>query len=147
MLHRLRYDNHTIDYVTKLVEHHDFFAPNPKSLRRLLAKLGEPLLRDLLALRRADALGTGVAEKAQVEAQIQQQLAWLEEILAAEHCLSVKDLAICGDDLLEMGIPKGPKVGALLRTAFEEVLEGRLINERETLVNFIQESKNKLENY
>ena len=146
VLHRLRYDNHTMDYVTKLVEHHDFFAPTPKSLRRLLAKLGEPLLRDLLDLRRADALGTGVAEKAQVEAQIQQQRVWLDEILAAEHCLSIKDLAIRGDDLLEMGIPKGPQVGAMLRCVFDEVLEGRLTNERENLVSFIQEYQKKSEN-
>ncbi len=146
-LRRLRYDNHTIDYVTKLVELHDFSAPNPKSLRRLLAKLGEPLLRDLLALRRADALGTGTAEAAQVEAQTEQYLAWLAEILEAERCLSLKDLAIHGEDLLQMGIPKGPQVGALLRQAFEEVLEERLPNEREALVKFIQEYENKSESY
>ena len=145
-LHRLRYDNHTVDYVTKLVEHHDFFAPTPKSLRRLLAKLGEPLLRDLLTLRRADALGTGVAEESQVEAQIGQQLAWLEEILTAERCLSLKDLAIHGDDLLSMGIPQGRQVGQLLQWLFDEVMEERIPNEREALVNFIQELKNKSEN-
>ncbi len=146
-LRRLRYDNHTIDYVTKLVEHHDFCAPNPKSLRRLLAKLGEPLLRDLLALRRADALGTGTAEEAQVEAQMEQYLAWLAEILEAERCLSLKDLAIHGDDLLRMGIPEGRQVGVLLRRLFEEVLEERLPNEREDLVKFIQKYKNKPESY
>ena len=146
-LRRLRYDNHTIDYVTKLVEHHDFCVTTPKSLRRLLAKLGEPLLRDLFALRRADALGTGTAEEAQVEAQIEQYLAWLKEILEVERCLSLKDLAIRGDDLLRMGIPEGQKVGLLLHRLFEEVLEERLPNEREALVNFIQEYKNKSETY
>lgn len=142
-LRRLRYDNHTVDYVTKLVELHDFSAPNLKSLRRLLAKVGEPLLRDLFALRRADALGTGTAEKEQVEAQTEQYLAWLEEILAADRCLSLKDLALRGEDLLEMGIPKGPQVGLLLRQMLEEVLEERLPNEREALVKFIQEFRNK----
>lgn len=146
-LRRLRYDNHTIDYVTKLVEYHDFVAPNPKSLRRLLAKLGEPLLRDLLELRRADALGTGTADETQVEAQIQQYMAWLAEILETEQCLSLKDLEINGEDLLQMGVPKGPQVGSLLRQALEEVLEERLPNKREDLVKFIQEYRNKRENY
>ena len=67
------------------MENHDFCAPTPKSLRRLLAKLGEPLLRDLIALRRADALGTGTAEASQVETQIEQYQAWLEEILEAKR--------------------------------------------------------------
>jgi tRNA nucleotidyltransferase (CCA-adding enzyme) len=67
----------------------------------------------------------------------------LEEILAADRCLSLKDLALRGEDLLEMGIPKGPQVGLLLRQMLDEVLEERLPNEREALVKFIQEFRNK----
>ena len=78
-----------------------------------------------------------------MEAQTEQYLAWLEEILAADRCLSLKDLALHGEDLLEMGIPKGPQVGLLLRQMLDEVLEERLPNEREALVKFIQEFRNK----
>jgi tRNA nucleotidyltransferase (CCA-adding enzyme) len=49
--------------------------------------------------------------------------------------LSLKDLAVNGDDLkLELGIPRGPKIGIVLEALLESVLDDPEQNERGRLL-------------
>ena len=58
----------------------------------------------------------------------------LRQILAEQPCLTTRDLAISGRDLLELGLPQGPELGRILRTLLEEVGDGRLPNTPEVLL-------------
>jgi tRNA nucleotidyltransferase (CCA-adding enzyme) len=98
--------------------------PEPTSevaVRRWLAKVG-PAAPDLLAIARAlgrgDELSTTVQRIGQSNAP-----------------LTLGDLAIKGDDLLAMGIPRGPAIGQTLRALLERVLDEPSLNTKEQLLD------------
>lgn len=102
-------------------QHMTILQPDRKSLRRHLSRWGEEATRQLLALQRADSCGKSgecAAERAYF-ARVEQAL---EETVAENACLSLRDLAISGKDLLEAGFPAGKAMGALLNRLLEEVL-------------------------
>lgn len=101
-----------------------------KSLRRLLLRLGEDTLRDLLALDRADDGGKGTPASPEVFDRFE---ARLNEVLAQAPCRCVRDLAIDGRDLMAQGIPQGPAIGRILTRLLEEVTDGTLENETAAL--------------
>jgi hypothetical protein len=43
------------------------------------------------------------------------------------------DLAVGGDDLLEVGVPRGPAVGAALERLLDDVVENPELNRRDLL--------------
>ena len=51
----------------------------------------------------------------------------------------IKDLAINGDDLIAIGYEQGPKLGAILNDALEEVVNERIENERGALLSWVQQ--------
>jgi len=59
--------------------------------------------------------------------------------LAADTCLSIKDLAVNGDDLIAAGVTPGPGIGKILQWLLEQVLEERLPNTKEALLNAYKE--------
>ena len=53
-------------------------------------------------------------------------------------CLSIKDLKISGNDLIELGISRGPRIGEILNQLFEDVLNKPSHNDKEYLLNLVQ---------
>jgi tRNA nucleotidyltransferase (CCA-adding enzyme) len=51
----------------------------------------------------------------------------------------LRTLAIGGDDLMALGIPKGKQIGELLYTLLDEVIEERLPNEKNALLQAAKE--------
>lgn len=128
--------------VVELVEIHDLWVPpTPVTARRWLGRLGEETLRDLLELERADTLAH--APDCQPK-RLERLAVWgavLERVLAEEDCFSLRDLAVRGGDLAALGIPVGPGIGEMLRFLLDQVVEGRLENDREVL---LQAAKDRL---
>ena len=147
ILRRLRCDNATREAVKTLVENHP--APtqdNPRSIRRLLSRLGEEQTRRLLDVWRADVLAHApetAAERLPLLAKYAQEL---EDLLHADSCLSLRDLAVNGQDILALGVNVGPAVGKILRSLLEEILDEKLPNERESLLRRANEIKGGLKN-
>lgn len=140
LLRRLHYDNKTVAYVTALVREHDLYLQpaTEKGLRRYLSRLGEEALRDLIALRRADALATGTADKEALEAGLKETEGMLDRLLVQEGRFTLADLAVNGNDLLAMGVPRGQTIGKLLNRLYDAVIEGICQNQREDLVKYAQ---------
>ena len=104
--------------------------PDKKLLRRRLGQYGVDALQQLLALQKADCIGTGTHENDRFEAIA----ALVEEILQEQACLTIKDLAINGKDLQEIGFAPGKEMGACLNFLLEQVQEEILPNEKEALL-------------
>ena len=66
-------------------------------------------------------------------------------LLARQEAFSLKDLAVKGDDLLALGVPRGPEIGRILNELLEAVLSGELPNQREALIGKVtgQGTRNK----
>ena len=99
ILRRLKAPNALRERVVELIRcHMTPLTPDKKLLRRRLCQYGAQGVRDLLTLQRADFGGKGTDDPdifAPVEAV-------LEEVLAEASCLSLKDLAVNGKDLMAL---------------------------------------------
>ena len=60
-----------------------------------------------------------------------------QEIISAQDCLTLKELAINGKDLMTMGIPAGKEIGRILNDCLEWVLDEPERNCREALVTHV----------
>lgn len=105
-----------------------------KDLRRLLAKIGEENMRDLLLVRRADAAAHAPEAAARLTALADEDERILHEITAERGCLHVKDLAVSGNDLLALGLKRGPRWGDALPACSHLVLDEEVPNEKGALL-------------
>ena len=106
-----------------------------KLLRRRLAQYGAEATEQLLALQIADTDATGVSGGGERFAGVGEILAQLQ---AEDACLTIRDLAIDGHDLMALGIT-GRQIGITQKHLLELVLEERIPNEKEALLNFAME--------
>lgn len=136
ILRRLKAPNALRERVTNLIAHHSASRDcsrqeNDKSLRRLLRKLGEETMNQLLLLDRADETGKGTPPDTAALFRVEQML---KNILEEQPCLSVNRLAINGRELMALGIPQGRELGRMLNRLLDEVTDGELKNEKEALL-------------
>ena len=139
ILRRFKAPNALRERVVFLVENHmTLLEPDRKLLRRRIGKFGQEATLQLLALQKADLAATG---KANQEAMA--VCAHLEELVCQicdeESCLNVKDLAVNGSDLIELGFQPGPEIGRCLEELLAAVMEETLPNEKEELIHAARE--------
>lgn len=137
VLHRLKFDNETIRKVKWYVLWHDVRPElTRKSVRKAVSKIGAEAFGEVLKLKMADTL----AQHPQWQAQKKQYLAELsalyQEILESRACLSIRDLAVNGKDLLADGMQAGKEIGEMLALLLEYVLERPEDNQREILLAY-----------
>ena len=108
---------------------------DPKLLRRRLSQYGEKRLRMLLQLQKADFCAKGVTGDTPPFDRVD---AILSDILAENACLSIKDLAVNGHDLMALGYT-GPAIGQALQFLLDAVLDDRLPNEKNALIHALNE--------
>lgn len=132
VLLRLKAPTQLRQQVVTLIENHMIdLSPDKKLLKKRLARFGEEMLYKIITLQEADFCSKGVEEDPAIFAQIRTVL---KEILEEANCLSIKDLAIGGNDLAELGVAPGPKMGEILETLLEMVLDETLENEKNALL-------------
>lgn len=142
ILKRLRYSNDIIEKVKLLVDNHMFYY-NPdevgeSSVRRLVKKVGLENIQDLIDLRIADRLGSGVPKGKPYK------LRHLEYVVdkVSTDAISVKMLKINGADLIKtLEINPGPQIGAILDVLLSEVIELPEKNDKKTLLDRAKELK------
>lgn len=157
ILERLKFSKADIKKVSTLIRWHMFYYPSadwrkdneigniieedtPKSggwtdsaIRRFISNVGEEYLEDLFKLRIADANANPKSVFNPVEIQsLQERIA---EIRSEDMALKITDLNIDGEDLMEMGIEKGPLIGQILNFLLNEVIEDPLLNKKDVLID------------
>ena len=133
MLRRLKCATDFRETVVRLVAWHDRDIPRTdKAVRRALGKLGERDLRRLIALKRADNLAQSPAYFDR-QRELDKGEAILNRLLAEDACFSLKQLAVNGRDLIEMGL-SGPAVGRMLNALLDRVVDGDIPNQRGALL-------------
>lgn len=142
VLLRLKAPTQLRERVVFLIEKH--MAPpeaERKFLRRWLSRYGQEPLTQLLHLQRGDVLATGTRQDTDLFDRAE---AILEELLAENACLTVKDLTVNGRDLIAMGFPPGPQMGECLSHLLTMVVEERIENTPEALREAAMQYKNRL---
>lgn len=140
ILRRLKYDNYTIDTASALIEYHDYPLTTDKTeLRRAVNKIGVDLMELLFLVQEADALAHA---KDACEARLQSLYQVKEvyrEICEANDCLQLKDLAVTGKDLMEIGFKQGKQLGIILKQLLEHVLENPQDNKKKLLLDYAKD--------
>lgn len=135
ILQRLKSDNATLSTVCTLVRVHDMTMPTTiPGMRRLVGKLGVENVRRLLDVQRADHAAHSDFDHASGVALIRDAAELLEDVLEMEPAFTVKDLAINGNTLMQLGMKPGPAMKQVLESLLTAVQEGELKNEKEALV-------------
>ena len=138
ILRRLRYPNRVRERVLTLIRYHDTpLAPEPKQVRRWLNRLGEETFFQLIEVHKADTLALAPAYRDRVKT-LDETAALARSVLAETPCLTLRDLAVNGHDLMALGI-RGPILGKTLNRLLDRVLEGTLDNSRDALLEAAEE--------
>ncbi len=129
-----RAERETVAY---LVRWHMFSIPDTKkSMRRFLLKHGPERAQQLFAIRRCDKAGLGWEQPPDSPLNIAFAKAeiLMDEQLNAQPVFGVRDLAVGGCDLMELGVPQGPQVGQVLNELLQAVVDGDVENDRDALI-------------
>lgn len=140
IMHRMKFDNDTFRKVTKLVFYHDYRMPaEAKNVRRAMNKIGEELFPYYIQVRRADAMGQSDYQKEEKFANLDGIEKLYHEIVEKRQCVSLKDLAVRGGDLIAAGVNPGPQIGEILDKLLKEVIEDPELNTKEQLLEKAEE--------
>ena len=133
ILRRLKAPNVLRERVVLLIEKHMLWLqPEKKLLRRQIGRLGLETVYQILSLQQADNSSKGTAKSGENEQYIR-ILDVLEEIRSEDGCLSLKNLAVNGNDLVQIGFT-GRTIGLMLNWLLDQVMEENLPNERSELL-------------
>lgn len=139
IMRRLKFDNDTRKRVVKLVQTHDDLqtGTTQRSVRRAVHRIGAEVFPDYLKVRRADIMAQNPEVREEKLGKLAEVEAVYQRILEEQSCLSLKDLAVTGKDLIEAGIEPGPELGRILNELLELVIEHPEYNTKEYLLERI----------
>ncbi len=139
-MRRLKFDNDTIDQVTKLVLYHDYdIAPTQAGVRRAMNRMGENIFAMIFTVRRADISAQSDYMREEKLAKVAYIEKLYQEILTRRDAVTLKDLAVSGSDLIAEGMQPGREIGETLAALLDKVLEDPDLNTREILLKLSKE--------
>lgn len=128
VLKGLKMDNETIGNVSRMIEGAKETLPLEKpAVRRAMSRYTPYQLEGALKLK--ELMGSPDTEEIR---------RLREEIIRDGDCVSLKELAVKGRDLLEAGVERGPMVGEILNHLFDLVLLYPEKNDRELLLKEVR---------
>ena len=140
ILKELHYPNEVVEQVSLLVRNHMFFSDTqkvtPPSVRRLIKRVGKDLIWDLMDLRKCDRIGTGRPKEQPYN--LRKFQAMIEEVM--HDPTEVNMIKINGRDIMEkFNISPSPKIGHILNSLLEEILDDPKKNEKDYLIDRTRE--------
>ena len=131
---RLKCDNKTLEMVKTLVLYHDYkLERGKKYIKRFLTKVSFDEARLIIKMKYAD-MASHAPKCIMSEEERDEFLFWIDELEREGACISLKTLAVNGEDLFSIGIPKERIMGRILNNLLELVVEEELPNERNELL-------------
>jgi len=144
LMHVLRFSNDQIDLISKFIKYHDEDLANCKikNFKKAVNDIGLENMLNFIGLKRADALAHRIVkdEKFYV-GNISKLYERYSKLITEKPPMTLKDLALNGDDLIELGY-KGKEIGEMLNYWLDLVLERPEANTREYLLKHKKFKKN-----
>ena len=146
VMRRLKFDNETTDMAARLVAAHDNYielsgsrAENLAAMRHMMHRLGPDMMELLWELQRAQIVSVN-------QETVEQRLAILDEIKSLHReveangdCVSLKQLAVNGKDIIGQGATPGKQLGEILEQLLQKVLDAPELNEKEKLLSLAKQ--------
>ncbi len=136
VMNRLRFSKKMIQRVTKLIEYHDFqVTDNEMRIKSFLTNLGPENIDDLFKIKKANFYAKNPAYVNELT-KIENDYAMLKSIARKASFVKRNEIKINGKELLNLGVAQ-EKIGAVLDKIHNQILEGKLKNNKEKLVEHI----------
>ena len=133
----LKYDNDTFYKVCTLVKYHDIpIKTCEKAIKRLLNRFGEEMFFKLIDVHMADDSAKAKEMQERIPT-FRKATEIARKIIADEECFSLKQLAVKGGDLVQMGY-QGREVGEKLNFLLQSVISDRCANEKKVLTDYLK---------
>ncbi len=140
VMRRLKFDNDTVKKVTRLVCYHDYrVEPTERNVRRAMNRIGVDLFPYYLAVRMADAKAQSPYMRREKIENIVAMRELYQEVLRKEECVTLRQLAVSGRDLMDMGMKPGRELGSMLAELLEYVIDDPERNRKEILCGYVRE--------
>lgn len=136
LLDRLKYPKAMIEKIALLIREH-MFVYDPESVtlrgvRRLISRVGQDNMGDLIKIREADRIGSGVPKAQPYRLRYLQ--AMIEKV--KKDPIGPKMIAANGTDIMKsLKIEPGPIVGYIIAILLEEILDEPKLNNKEKLLD------------
>lgn len=137
ILRRLKFDNDTISMVCRLVMYHDYgndMLPDAKMIRRAVNKIGDDAFPLLFQIKYADILAQSDYLRKEKLNRLEKWKQLYDEVKEKQQCLTLKNLAVTGSDLIAVGMKPGKELGDMLQKLLMIVLDDPSCNTREKLL-------------
>lgn len=134
ILDRLHFSKKIVEHVAHLVRWHLFYynvgEVSEAGVRRFLRKVGPEFVDDLIKVREADRIGSGVPKA--VPYKLRHLLFMIEKV--KQDPIDTRMLKLNGTDVMRLGdLAPSPKVGWILAVLLEEILDDPQKNTEEFL--------------
>lgn len=140
ILRRLKFDNETIDYVYRLVKWHDYeFVLDEVSMRKAMNLIGSDLMDLLFEIKSGDILAQNPDTIEVKLNKLEIAKALVKDISLKGECVDLKSLHINGSDLILIGFEKGKRIGEVLNSLLNLVIEDPTLNEKNLLLDKAKE--------
>ena len=140
VLRRLKFDNETVRKVTRLVCYHDYrVAATPRNVRRAMNRIGVELFPLYLEVRMADVRAqSSYKRRAKIENILEMREIY-RQILVEEECVTLRQMAVTGRDLMKLGMKPGKELGDMLNELLEMVIDAPERNTKEFLSEYVKQ--------
>lgn len=136
----LRYPNKVVEDVSALIYDHMSIRhePTKKSVKKILIRVGEDNMENLLDLFVADTCSSAPPFRDELEKIVLFQ-SILKEVLSNKEPFKVSHLAIGGQDLIEIGLEPSPVIGEVLKSLLSMAIKDPNLNNKEDLIRIARD--------
>lgn len=140
IMKRLKMDNKTIRTVSHVILHHDDrpYSLDPETIRRSVHEIGKDYYQYFIDFSYSDYEGKSDYAREVGYPMLEYCQAQFDEIKKRGYATSIKELDITGQDLIDMGVEPGEKIGEMLEKLLDKVLSEPELNTHEKLVEIAQ---------
>ncbi len=137
ILKRLKFDNNTIEAVCILVKEHMNMPnlENKKSIKKFINRTKIDNVFELIDLKIADRKSGTNDDDIGVILELKNNI---KKIIDDKEPLSINDLAVNGNDIIELGLKPGKEIGKILNDLNELILEHPEFNTKEYLIDEVK---------
>jgi len=146
VMRRLKFDNETTDMVVRLVSAFDEYIDlsgsdeeDQAAMRHMMHRLGPEMMELLWELQRAQIVsGNPAAAERKLEV-LAETRELHRKVVTRGDCVSLKQLAVNGKDIIGIGATPGKQLGDILEQLLQKVLDKPELNERESLLSLAKQ--------
>ena len=136
IMNRLKYSKKQIQVVTKLVEYHNRDFPLKEvELKRFISNFNSEELEKLFKLKYSNVMAKN-PDYISDNDRLTNDFERVRSLIRRDEVIKKSSLKINGKDLIDLGITQD-KVGNVLEAVYKTVLEGKVKNDKELLVNYV----------